>query len=111
MNSWASCGNERIAYFFMIRLYIKDDCFIDGLTLYKKWSDSNYESVQCFTELEDSSVHFPTASPFLYISNKGDTNLPLFELTKNWYHPKFKLNIYNFLSKISNIELRCIKLI
>jgi formylglycine-generating enzyme required for sulfatase activity len=26
-------------------------------------------------------VHFPTASSFLYISNKGDTTLPLFELT------------------------------
>ena len=37
--------------------------------------------------------------------------LPLFEISKNWSHPKFKLNIYNFLSKISDIELRCIKLI
>ena len=37
--------------------------------------------------------------------------LPLFEISKNWSHPKFKQNIYCFLSKISNIELRSIKLI
>ena len=37
--------------------------------------------------------------------------LPLYEINKDWIHPKYKKNIVNLLSKLSNIDLRSIKLI
>ena len=37
--------------------------------------------------------------------------IPLYEINKNWIHPKFKKNIVNLLFKLSKIDLRSIKLI
>ena len=37
--------------------------------------------------------------------------LPLYEINKNWIHPKFKKNIVNLVSKLSNLDLRTINLI
>ncbi len=37
--------------------------------------------------------------------------LPLYEINKDWIHPKYKKNIVNLLYKLSNIDLRSIKLI
>jgi len=37
--------------------------------------------------------------------------LPLYEIDKNWIHPKYKKNIANLVSKLSNLDLRSINLI
>jgi len=37
--------------------------------------------------------------------------IPLFEISKGWFHPVFKVNIANLISKLSIIKLRGIKLI
>ena len=36
--------------------------------------------------------------------------LPLYEIDKNWIHPKYKKNIVNLLHKLSIIDLSSIKL-
>ena len=35
--------------------------------------------------------------------------IPLFEINKNWYHPKLRLNIVNLLLKLNNVNLSSIK--
>ena len=37
--------------------------------------------------------------------------LPLYELNKNWIHPKYKKNIVNLMTNLSNLDLRSINLI
>ena len=36
--------------------------------------------------------------------------IPLYEINKNWIHPKFKKNIVNLISSLSINDLRSIKL-
>ena len=37
--------------------------------------------------------------------------MPLYEINKNWIHPKYKKNIVKLVSKLSNLDLRSINLI
>ena len=49
--------------------------------------------------------------PHPRMHNRNFVLFPLFELNKNWKHPKLKLNITKLLSKMGSNNLRSIKLI
>ena len=49
--------------------------------------------------------------PHKAMHNRNFVLLPLYEINKDWYHPKIKKNIVNLLSNLSILDLTSIKLI
>ena len=49
--------------------------------------------------------------PHENMHNRNFVLFPLYEINKNWIHPKFKKNIVNLLSKLSIMDLSSVKLI
>ena len=49
--------------------------------------------------------------PHPRLHNRNFVLIPIFEIDKNWKHPKLKLNITKLLLKIKSIDLRSIKLL
>ena len=49
--------------------------------------------------------------PHPRLHNRNFVLIPLFDIDKNWKHPKLKLNITKLLSKMGSNNLRSIKLI
>ena len=48
-------------------------------------------------------------TPHPRMQNRNFVLIPLFEINKNWYHPKLRLNIVNLLLKLNNVNLSSIK--
>ena len=49
--------------------------------------------------------------PHPRLHNRNFVLIPMFEIDKNWKHPKLKLNITKLLLKIKSTDLRSIKLL
>ena len=47
--------------------------------------------------------------PHLNMHKRNFVLIPLYEINKNWYHPKIKKNIVKLLSSLDNNDLRSIK--
>ena len=67
----------------------------------------DYDS-RCFS-LNFNNTKLRIPHPRLH--NRNFVLVPLFEISKNWKHPKFKLNISKLITNISAADLRNIKLI
>ena len=58
------------------------------------------------TSYKDNEITIPHKN----MHNRSFVLLPLYEIDKNWIHPKYKKNIVNLLHKLSIIDLSSIKL-
>ena len=61
---------------------------------------------KCFSMQID---HQKIEVPHLSMHKRNFVLMPLYEITQNWVHPKFKKNIVKLLSSLSNNDLRSIK--
>ena len=43
------------------------------------------------------------------MSERNFVLIPLYEINKNWFHPKLRVNIVNLVSKLANDNLTSIK--
>ena len=104
------CETARIELFRKIKLIekilgrkkaIKNSprtCDIDILDFDQKMFDKTVDNSQLIV-------------PHPRLHNRNFVLIPLFDIDKNWKHPKLKLNITKLLSKIGSNNLRSIKLI
>ena len=61
---------------------------------------------QCFTKIYLSQK---IKVPHENLHKRNFVLLPLYEISKNWIHPKFKKNIVKLISSLSSNDLRSIK--
>ena len=79
----------------------------------KKYNDSDdidiidFNGICTSTKYKNEEIIIPHKN----MHKRNFVLLPLYEINKDWIHPKYKKNIVNLLSKLSNIDLRSIKLI
>ena len=73
-------------------------CDIDILDFDQKMFDKTVDNSQLIV-------------PHPRLHNRNFVLIPLFDIDKNWKHPKLKLNITKLLSKMGSNNLRSIKLI
>tara|TARA_B100001123_G_C14897763_1_gene862523 strand:- start:18 stop:545 length:528 start_codon:yes stop_codon:yes gene_type:complete len=66
----------------------------------------DFNGINFSTKYKNNDIIVPHKS----MHKRNFVLLPLFEINRNWIHPKFKKNIVNLVSKMSNLDLRCINL-
>tara|TARA_B100001540_G_C15785951_1_gene633223 strand:- start:646 stop:1173 length:528 start_codon:yes stop_codon:yes gene_type:complete len=85
-------------------------------SLGRKKSPKNYPRI-CDIDIIDFngrcfSIKFKSQKidiPHLYMHKRNFVLIPLYEINQSWIHPKFKKNIVNLISTLSNSDLRSIK--
>ncbi len=67
----------------------------------------DFNGLNIFTKYKSNEI----ITPHKRMHNRNFVLLPLYEINKNWIHPKNKKNIVNLLTNLSNLDLRSINLI
>mgnify|MGYP001258959948 CR=1 FL=1 len=123
-DSWP---NKNFPYFINFVILIKTQLSLKNL--YKKIklieeiigrikAPKNYPRVCDIDIIDFNGINISTryknneiTVPHLSMHKRNFVLLPLYEINKNWIHPKFKKNIVNLMANLSNLDLRSINLI
>ena len=121
-----SWPNENFPYYFNIVLYVKTRFklieLFNKIKFIEKFmgrsnSRRNYPRI-CDIDIIDfngvyshnNHLHQKIIVPHTRMHKRSFVLMPLYELNKEWYHPKLKKNIVNLMSNLSIKDLRSIKL-